>query len=69
MKKIKSLSLRIKLMLCISFLSGVTLLVGIIGIDKLNELAERSEMIYSDALLPNVYLADISQSLTDIHTY
>ena len=69
MNKVKSLSLRIKLMLCISFLSGVTLLVGIIGIDKLNELAERSEVIYNDALLPNVYLADISQSLTSIHAF
>lgn len=69
MKKIKGMTIKVQLVMCICFLSVVTLLVGIVGIRSINEAADRGKAIYTEGLLPCLNLAGVDQQLTDIHTY
>ena len=69
MSKIKTMTLKAKLMFCVGFLSVVTLIVGLIGMYSSEQVADKGEKIYSDGLMPCLHLTGIEQSLTDIHTY
>lgn len=68
MKKSKGMSVKLKLAFCVSFLSIITLIVGGIGIGSIISVAQRGEYIYSEGLMPCLYLAGIEQELADIQS-
>lgn len=69
MKKMRELSLKVKLTFCVAFLNVITLIVGIIGVGSIMSVSTRGEQIYKEGLMPCLHLVAIEQELKDVHTY
>ena len=69
MEKLRALSLKTKLRFCLSFLSIFALVIGVTGVGSIKSVTERGGKIYSEGLIPCLYITQIEQNLTDIHTY